>query len=183
MALDLVAYDDPILYTPAKPFDFSQHTSDSIREMVEGMTRVMQKKGGIGLSACQVGLPHRMFIMNSDPITAVFNPRISAVLGDETEVDVMDEGCLSYPGFYMKVARPKKIRVTYQDHNGENFTRVFVDMTARVFQHEMAHLDGKAFFAGSSRLKLKMAADRSRKKFRRNYELNKLMKRAEQHVS
>ena len=99
----------------------------------------MYKRNGIGLAANQVGVPLRIFAMHADPALVVINPKIVEV---SDEVVLLEEGCLSYPGLFVKVKRPLWIKARFNYPNGQAQTMRFEGMTARVFQHEFAHLEG-----------------------------------------
>ena len=104
----------------------------------------MYESNGVGLAANQVGVPYRIFAMRGSPENFVcFNPKI--VQPSEQEV-VLEESCLSYPGLIVKVKRPQHVRVRFAMPNGEIRTDTFTGMTARIFQHEMDHLDGIKYF-------------------------------------
>jgi len=99
---------------------------------------------GLGLAANQVGVPYRVFAMRGSPENFVcFNPRI---VQPSAENIILEEGCLSFPGLLVKVKRPKHIRVRFQTPNGDTRTETFIGMTARIFQHELDHLDGRLYF-------------------------------------
>jgi peptide deformylase len=115
----------------------------------------MYEYNGLGLAANQVGEPYRIFAMRGQPENFVcFNPKI--VQPSEMEV-VLEEGCLTYPGLLVKIKRPQHIRVRFQMPNGETVTKQFTGMTARVFQHEMDHLDGIVFFNRANRYHKELA--------------------------
>ena len=98
-----------------------------------------RKLNGLGLSANQCGFPHRVFVIGSnDSYIACFNPKIISVDG-ETH---MEEGCLSFPLLTLKITRPKKITVEYQDFTGQKRVATFDGLTARCFLHELDHMDG-----------------------------------------
>lgn len=154
---DLVHKNDPILYTKLERFDFSNPQFDPI-ELSHTLTQTMIYNKGIGLSANQIGLPFRCFSMMTNPITVCFNPTI---IDESTETVILEEGCLTYPNFYVKVKRPKIIKVRYFEPNGEVQTKKFIGMTARIFQHELDHLNGEKFTRTCSRLVLDMAIKKS----------------------
>jgi peptide deformylase len=115
----------------------------------------MYEYNGLGLAANQVGEPYRIFAMRGQPENFVcFNPKI--VQPSEMEV-VLEEGCLTYPGLLVKIKRPQHIRVRFQMPNGDTITKQFTGMTARVFQHEMDHLDGIVFFNRANRYHKELA--------------------------
>ena len=108
------------------------------------MIETMYAAPGIGLAANQVGVPYRVFVMIGSPADyACFNPKI---VGFSNEIVELDEGCLSFPNLFVKIKRPRDIRVRFTDYNGDVSTHTFTGMTARIFQHELDHLDGKLFY-------------------------------------
>lgn len=151
----LVPASDSILYRPVDKFDFKNPPVDPMALALDLLGHLRHYKG-LGLSANQLGLPYRVFAMEGDPAFVCFNPVITAT-GDN--VVLMDEGCLTYPGLYMKVKRPAAIRVRFQDPNGDFVTQKFSGMTARVFQHEYDHMEGILYVQRVTRLVL----DRARK--------------------
>ena len=150
---NLVPTNDPLLSTKLENFDFKNPPVDPV-QLVEDMLGHMRHFGGIGLSANQLGLPYRVFVTEGDPGFACFNPRITAFAGDEV---LMDEGCLSYPGLYIKKKRPQMIRVRFFDPYGNPVVKRFSGMTSRIFQHEMEHMDGENYLDGVNNLVLQRA--------------------------
>lgn len=141
--LDLVPETDPILRQPTEKWDFTRPQEEA-RQLYLSLSKTMLNNNGIGLSANQVGLNHRVFVLVSGygfPM-GFFNPVI--VSTSEEEV-VMDEGCLSFPQLVVKVKRPAKVRIRFAEWNGDVVTKQFEGMTARAIQHEMDHLDGLTF--------------------------------------
>ena len=106
----------------------------------------MYHYNGIGLSANQIGISERAFVMisdmeNQETITC-FNPKILKESKDQT---VMEEGCLSYPDLYLKISRPSSVVVKYEDE-GKKIHKIKLDgMIARIFQHEYDHMEGIDF--------------------------------------
>lgn len=131
-------------------FSFAEPLLNPV-ELYTDLAETMLSHNGLGLAAPQIGVNARAFVMRSEQIIGVFNPRI---VDRSTETIVLEEGCLSYPNLFVKIRRPKKIRARYTLPDGETVTRVFDGMTARVFQHETDHLNGLLFtrLAGSIRL-------------------------------
>ena len=134
------------------------------KELKENLIETMQNFTGIGLSANQCGIMERVFVMYSDikkkEIMACFNPKI---ISESEEKIFMDEGCLTYPGLWIKVKRPEGIEVTYEDENGKKQEKAMFGLEARVFQHEMDHMLGTNFTAKVSRLRLDRAKKRLKK--------------------
>ena len=144
--LKLVPDNDPELTTvqPEVNFDDWKDRPNELIDLVNKMGEKMIRYQGVGLSANQVGIKGRIFVMRTTPqITACINPRI--VDASQEEV-LIEEGCLTYPGLHVKISRPAHIRVRYQTVTGETITEKLTGLTARVFQHELDHLDGINFF-------------------------------------
>ena len=124
----------------------------------------MEGSAGVGLSANQCGVMERVFVMYSDikkkEIIACFNPKI---IKKGKEKVLIDEGCLSFPGLWVKVKRPETIEVEYEDENGEKIQRELYGLQSRIFQHEYDHMEGTNFTQRVSRLKLNMAKRRAAK--------------------
>lgn len=112
--------------------------------LVADMTAIMREKSGLGLAAIQVGVPVRLFIMNTrmEGVLAIYNPEI---LEQEKKAKAR-EGCLSAPGKTVSKARYKRIKVKYQDCCGKVVERKFTGIEARIFQHELDHLNGITIF-------------------------------------
>lgn len=155
--------DDSILSQVMEPFDFSNPPVDPL-DLVSDLAELMLAEGGIGIAANQCGLPYRVFVINANELIPCFNPKIV----DFSEQKLyLEEGCLSYPGLFVKVNRPRRIKVRYTDPNGNTLTRMFEGMTARVFQHEMDHLDGISHISRANPLHLKQARQQLKIRTRR----------------
>ena len=144
-------------------------SEDCDREKVkQDLIDSMEHYQGVGLSANQIGIPERVFIMyedvNTRKILTSFNPKILELSKEQI---LMDEGCLTYPGIWLKVKRPIAIKVEFEDEKGEKHEREFQGLTSRIFQHEYDHMEGTDFTHKVSRLKI----ERAMKKF------NKTVKR------
>ena len=101
---------------------------------------------GIGISANQIGIWERAFAMVKDlennEVMVCFNPRIIKSYSEEVE---MEEGCLSYPELFLKVKRPDKIIVKYEDEDKKTHKMKLEGLASRVFQHEYDHMEGIDF--------------------------------------
>ena len=159
MILDLCSKNDPILRQSIPKFDFVNLPTDPI-QLAKDLAETMLHNNGIGLAANQVGLPYRCFVIKSNPIICCFNP---IVVDTSSEQALLDEGCLTFPGVYIKVKRPTIIKVRYTEPNTNIVTKKFIGMTSRVFQHELAHLNGEIFQNNISDTKLLMAIKRAKK--------------------
>jgi len=153
MIKELIKCNDPILKKELEPFNFSNPPVNPL-DLVTELAETMLANDGIGLSANQVGLPYRVFVMLGKELIPCFNPRI---VDSSQETIVMEEGCLTYPGLFVKVKRPRRIKVRYADPNGNVITQTFDGMTARVFQHELDHLNGVNYQQRANKLHLEQA--------------------------
>lgn len=145
--------DEKFLRTPTRHFDFSsfggsagggkKHKKEEIRELIKTMRRMMREADGIGLSANQIGLDIKVFVAKvENKFYAVFNPEL---VQQSKELVLLDEGCLSVPGVYGMVERPEKVTLKGWDQNGKTVKIKAWGLLARVFQHEIDHLDGGLF--------------------------------------
>ena len=158
--MELVKHNDPILITQCLPFDFQNPPFDPIK-FSQQLVKFMYEKNGLGLAANQVGVSYRIFAMRGAPENFVcFNPKI--VQPSEMNV-TLEEGCLTYPGLLVKVKRPQHIRVRFTKPNGETITKQFTGMTARIFQHEIDHLDGIIFYNKANRFHRDKSLDKWRR--------------------
>jgi peptide deformylase len=169
MILKLLPEDHSMLKEKADRFNFEDPPMDPT-ELFENLKETMLKNGGLGLAAPQVGIPYRVFVIgdpsNPDSVFSVFNPVIAHTGGEI----VLEEGCLSFPGLFMKIERPAAIRTRFSGHDGYVETIDFNGYTARAFLHEFDHLEGITFTEKVSKLKLdrakkqKIKLDKIRKK-------------------
>ena len=125
---------------------------------------------GIGLSANQIGIPFKVFSMMVDnkDVICCFNPKI---IKESDEQVVFSEGCLSFPQLFLKIKRPEIVWVKYQNADGDEINAHFEGLAARVFQHEMDHMNGTIFLDRVSRVFLQSARRKQKtllRKERRN---------------
>lgn len=147
--LHIVDSNAAVLNTRPADFDFESEDAPAIANILFGR---MQELGGVGLSANQVGLNMRVFVMGMEGIRMnVFNPEI---LAHSVEEEHMNEGCLSFPGLTLGVKRPTNITVKFQNEKGEWCQLQLGGFTSRIFQHEYDHMEGKLFTSHVSPLKL-----------------------------
>ena len=151
---ELVLEDEPILNKRAIPFDFENPQEDS-KKLKEELFEAMVKYDGLGLSACQIGVDLKVFVMrfNGDAIVC-FNPRITHY---SEETSYISEGCLTFPGLYFPVTRSYGINCTYATEEGEMVSASFVEISAKVFQHEYDHMLGKLYLEYASNYMIKNA--------------------------
>ncbi|MEH6589329.1 MAG: peptide deformylase [Halioglobus sp.] len=161
--LEILEFPDPRLRTKATVVS---RVNDATRTLIADMFDTMYDAPGIGLAASQVNVHERILVIdvsedNSEPRVFI-NPEITVL---DSDLGEYDEGCLSVPGFYETVNRPKKIRVTALDKEGTEFTDELEGLLAICLQHEVDHLDGKLFVDYISPLK----RQRIRKKLEKSH--------------
>jgi peptide deformylase len=149
--LEILEFPDPRLRTRAQPV---AQVTDATRALIDDMFETMYDAPGIGLAATQVNVHERILVIDlsedqSQPQVFI-NPEVTVL---DPELGEYDEGCLSVPGFYETVNRPRRVRVSALDRNGEPFTRELEGLLAICLQHEIDHLNGKLFVDYLSPLK------------------------------
>ena len=154
MILKLLDPKDPKLRIPCEPVG-----DDVDRVLLKtNLLETMANHNGLGLSANQCGLMHQAFAAYIDwpdrVKTVCFNPEI---VWSSEEASYIEEGCLTYPGLYLKIRRPVKIKVTYENVDGSVSTQDLEDLEARIFQHEYDHMNGSDFTQRVSPLVLQRA--------------------------
>ncbi|MBR9915538.1 MAG: peptide deformylase [Algicola sp.] len=168
MILPIVAYGDPVLRKKAKPITKDYPELDTL---IENMRETMYGAYGVGLAAPQIGLPIRLFLVDTEPFSedeefseteqeelknfqrVFINAEILEEEGDEW---AFNEGCLSIPDVREDVFRQPKITIKYQDENFKSHTEVFDGLIARVVQHEYDHIEGVLFTDKLSTLKKRL---------------------------
>jgi len=147
MILDLVSDDAAILRLVQPDWDWNALPCDPI-ELAKNLADTMIAKNALGIAAPQVGLPYRVFAIKSNPVLVCFNPRIV----DQTAkgIVLLEEGCLTFPNLFIKIKRPKSIKVRFELPNKETITQKFTGITARCFQHELDHLNGMLYTSRAS---------------------------------
>ncbi|HXG64776.1 MAG TPA: peptide deformylase [Blastocatellia bacterium] len=167
MKLPIVKYGDPVLVKRAgevTEFD------EKLRKLVDDMFETMYEAPGVGLAAPQVGLSKRLFVMDCSGgkektrKIALINPVIEMEEGEQ----IGEEGCLSFPDIYVKVARPQRLIVSAQDIDGSPIRLDVMDLEARCVSHETDHLDGELFINYLSPLKRDMVKRKIKKRIRNN---------------
>lgn len=145
MALKIIPYPHPTLRHKSKPI---RRVDSQLKEIAAEMLELMYEANGVGLAANQVDLPIRMFVANptgkkgEGEELVVINPVLQRPKGSEAA----EEGCLSLPGLYGSVVRPKEIQLSAYDLSGQPIERKVDGFLARVLMHEFDHLDGVLFF-------------------------------------
>jgi len=163
--LPILTFPDKRLRTIAK--DVTEF-DDNLLTLIDDMLETMYDAPGIGLAASQVDVHIRLITIDlsdegDDPLVLI-NPSIEIL---DEDSDKMQEGCLSIPGFYEEIVRPKHIRVHTQDVKGEEYSFEATDLLAVCIQHEMDHLNGKLFVDYLSKLKRNRIKSKLEKSFKR----------------
>jgi peptide deformylase len=139
--LSVRKYGDPVLRRKA---DSVPAVTPEIRRIAADMIETMYEEVGIGLAAPQVGISLRLMVVGDEEhgeARALVNPVIAARGGEVTA----EEGCLSIPGIFAPVTRSEWVQLEAKDLDGNPVSMRAHGLTARVFQHEMDHLDGVLF--------------------------------------
>ena len=183
--IDLVDESDPILQQKPVPWPFDQafpaETFETPWYNAKGgqipnpqkfynlMFENMLGHNGLGLAANQIGFPFTVFSMMVDSVDAIccFNPEI---LKESDETVIMKEGCLSFPSLYLNIRRPEMIEAKYQNVDGDDVEVHFEGLAARVFQHEMDHMQGQNFTEYVSKFVLKSARKKQKKLLKKGKE-------------
>lgn len=144
LALKLVQSDDPILLERSEPLKNDFHDLWMVRTLFPKMCRTLIEYQGMGLAAPQIGLNIRFFIMQfpNELTYGCINPKILE-MSDETFP--VEEGCLSFPGEFIKTNRANKIRVSFMNLDGNQVEWELEGIYSICFQHETDHLDGIVF--------------------------------------
>ena len=142
MIKDLINNTDTLLSRRVNNCSYNLDRSELAQTLVENMLH----HRGVGLSATQIGISERAFAMVSDietmQVIVVFNPKI---IKEYDRKEKMEEGCLSYPELFLKVKRPDKIVVKYEDVDKKTHKIKLTGLASRVFQHEYDHMEGIDF--------------------------------------
>ena len=157
MVLPIVAYGDPVLRKVGKDID---RDYPNLEELIANMYETMYNAYGVGLAAPQIGLPIRIFLVDTSPFAedealteeeqaqlkdfkqTFINAEILEEVGDEW---AFNEGCLSIPNIREDVFRKPTLKIRYQDENFETHEKEYDGLLARVIQHEYDHIEGILF--------------------------------------
>ena len=166
MIKPIYLYGAEVLRQTAAPADLSDKAG--IATLVQDLKDTLTRADGCGLAAPQIGVSQRVVIVDGDVVSDVYdylkgfrrtliNPEI--IEASEEKV-TYSEGCLSIPGIYCDVLRPKTITVRYFDEELKEVTEVFDNFAARMVQHELSHLDGDLFTDHAAPIRKKMIASK-----------------------
>lgn len=140
--------EEAFLREKTAEFDFSKHSKKDVADLVRKMREAMHKANGVGLSANQIGIPYRVFVAQVPDAQghmkfySLFNPKIEK---PSEETETLEEGCLSIPETFGPVERAYRLTLAAQDKTGKKVKIKAWGLLARVFQHEMDHLNGRLF--------------------------------------
>lgn len=176
MIKKIITWPNKLLSSPSPEVPQGLIKSAELQRILMDMRDTLDQEGGVGLSAVQIGEPHKLFILSRsslamvneelpewfDKDTMVFiNPQILKI-SEETKDSW--EGCLSFPDIFLKFDRPKLISLTFQDETGKHFEVEAKDFLARAIMHEKDHLDGTVFLKYVGRLKREMVEKKLKKR-------------------
>lgn len=151
MILPIYAYGNSVL--KKKGEDISEDY-ENLQELIADMWETMENASGVGLAAPQIGLPIRLFLVDTthfDEEEDIKEKGFKKVFINAQKIEeggdwwAYEEGCLSIPDIRGDVERPAQIKLRYLDENFEEHTEIFTGMNARVIQHEYDHIDGVLF--------------------------------------
>lgn len=169
LKLELLPPNHPLLKEPTMKFDFDDPPIPP-DQLFTTLAEFMVENKGMGLAANQVGIPYDVFVMgdptNEDSIIPVFNPNI---LSRSVELYYSEEGCLTYPGLYVKIKRYNIIRTRYTTHENITDTIKLSGISSRIFQHEYDHLNGILYTKRANRYHL----DKARKDLKKIIKMRK----------
>lgn len=160
--LEIIKIGHPTLAKKANPIE---QINQEIVELAKNMVETMHQAPGIGLAAPQVNVSLRLITVdlsvgeNKNELIVMINPEIIEEEGEQ----ISEEGCLSVPGIYEKVLRPARIAVSGYNLDGQEVLFEARDLLARVFYHEIDHLEGKLFVDRLSPLKRRLIRSRLKK--------------------
>tara|TARA_R110000796_G_scaffold35017_1_gene90011 strand:+ start:100409 stop:100999 length:591 start_codon:yes stop_codon:yes gene_type:complete len=168
MILPIIAYGDPVL---RKVGDDITQEYPNLETLIENMWETMYNANGVGLAAPQIGLPIRLFVIDTTPFSddedlskeeqkalngfkkVFINAEIEEETGDEW---AFNEGCLSIPDIREDVNRKGTITISYLDENFKEHKETYDGLLARVIQHEYDHIEGILFTDKLSSLKKRL---------------------------
>ena len=160
----IITLPDPILRKVSAPVE---RIDAEVRKLAEDMLETMYAAPGVGLAAVQVGVPRRLFVLDTakdkappQPLVLI-NPEIVS-LG--AEMRLHEEGCLSIPDERVPIERPSKVTVRFLDREGKTQELTAEGLLATAIQHEIDHLNGKLIIDYLSRLKRDMVVRRFKKR-------------------
>ena len=169
----LPLYDEnhPMLKQFIPEYDVTRLPNPVVSNLISRLKLTMKNYNGLGLSANQCGVFERVFVIgNGDMSVACINPK---VVSQSNNLKNDSEGCLSFPGLFVKVSRPDSIDVSFYDENGKQNFATFEGLTARCFLHELDHMNGIRMVEHVKPLALQMAKKKQQKMIKKIVRLAK----------
>lgn len=160
-------YDEnhPMMKQRIPEYDITLLPNPVMTHTINRLKMTMKLYNGLGLSANQCGVFERVFIVGNEEIVIVcINPKLIKASDDLIKDN---EGCLSFPGLFLKIERASSVEVEYYDLQGKKYNTTFTGLTARCFLHELDHMNGITMDKHVKPLALKMAKDKQGKLFKR----------------
>ena len=166
MIKPIYLYGAEVLRRKADPADLKD--KEGIATLVQDLKDTLVRADGCGLAAPQIGVSQRVVIVDGDVVSDAYpylkgfrrtliNPEI---IEESQEQTTYSEGCLSIPGIYCDVVRPKKMTVRYYNEELQEVTEEFDNFACRMIQHEMSHLDGDLFTDHAAPIRKKMLSSK-----------------------
>ena len=166
MIRPIYLYGAPVLREKAQPANLKD--KEGLSSLIQDLKDTLVKADGCGLAAPQIGVSQRVVIVDGDVVSDTYpylkdfrrtliNPEI---LEESEEQVTYSEGCLSIPGIYCDIVRPKSITVRYYDENLEQHTETFDNFASRMIQHELSHLEGDLFTDHAAPIRKKMLSSK-----------------------
>ena len=168
--ITILQYPHEALTNVSTPFNFENDKLldyDDIEKFENDMINLMTTARGMGLAANQVGITKRFFAFGHGSFdkmkksAIIWNP---SIVRESEEKTLDEEGCLSFLGVFVKIERPKKVTVHWQNKKGETLMQHLDGMESKCFQHENDHLNGITFNTKVSKLRWDMAIKKMEKK-------------------
>ena len=166
MIKPIYLYGAEVLRRTAQPADLTDKAG--LAALVQDLKDTLQRADGCGLAAPQIGVSQRVVIVDGDVVSDIYdylkgfrrtliNPEI---LEESAEKVTYSEGCLSIPGIYCDILRPKTIKLRYYNEDLQPVEEVFDNFAARMIQHELSHLDGDLFTDHAAPIRKKMISSK-----------------------
>ena len=168
--ISILQYPHKTLNEVSTQFDFENDKIDGyddIEKFENDMINLMINARGLGLAANQIGITKRFFAFGHESFDKIQKPAIiwnPSIVRESEEKTLDEEGCLSFLGVFVKIERPKKVTVRWQNKNGETLMQHLDNMESKCFQHEFDHLNGITFNTKVSKLRWDMAVKKLEKK-------------------